>query len=126
MMATHLERALRAAESARREREAGDFDATCNRAYYAMFYAAQGLLEAAGEDAPGKTHATTLRLFSQRLVAGGDAPPELARSLTIAQGFRSRADYTLDGVTAENADEALRAWTIYSITHKRNSVRAKG
>ena len=108
-MTTYLERALQAADSARREAESGDYNAACNRAYYAMFYAVQGLLESAGQDDPGKTHASLLRLFSQRLVLGGDAPADLARALSVAQSLRARADYTLEGATADDAADAIAA-----------------
>lgn len=106
---TYLERALQAAESARRESESGDHNAACNRAYYAMFYAVQGLLEGAGQEDLGKTHASLLRLFSQRLVLGGDAPADLARALSVAQSLRARADYTLEGATADDAADAIAA-----------------
>jgi uncharacterized protein (UPF0332 family) len=106
---TYLERALQAADSARRERESGDYNAACNRAYYAMFYAVQGLLESAGQDDLGKTHASLLRLFSQRLVLGGDAPADLARALSVVQSLRARADYTLEGATADDAADAVAA-----------------
>ncbi|MBN9021088.1 MAG: HEPN domain-containing protein [Rhizobiales bacterium] len=108
-MASYLERALQAAESAQREAGSGDYNAACNRAYYAMFYAVQGLLEAAGQEDMGKTHASLLRLFSQRLVLAGEAPADLARALSIAQSLRARADYTLEGATAENAADAIAA-----------------
>lgn len=108
-MATYLERAAQAAESARRERESGDYNASCNRAYYAIFYAVQGLLADAGQDDVGKTHASLLRLFSQRLVLTGEAPADLARALSVAQSLRAQADYTLEGATAENAAEAIAA-----------------
>jgi uncharacterized protein (UPF0332 family) len=108
-MATYLERALQAAQSARRESESGDYNAACNRAYYAMFYAVQGLLEGAGQDDIGKTHASLLRLFSQRLVLSGDAPADLARALSVAQSLRARADYTLEGASADNAADAIAA-----------------
>ena len=109
MTTSYLDRALQAAGTARRDRDAGDFNAACNRAYYAMFYAVHGPLEAFGEDTLGKTHATTLRLFSQRMVASGEAPPELARALAVAQNLRSRADYRVEGATAKDAEHAIAA-----------------
>lgn len=108
-MTTYLERALQAADSARRENRSGDYNAACNRAYYAMFYVVQGLLEDAGQEDLGKTHASLLRLFSQRLVLRGNAPADLARALSVAQSLRARADYTLEGATAHDAAEALAA-----------------
>ncbi len=108
-MTTYLERAAQAAESARRESESGDYNAACNRAYYAIFYAVQGLLADAGQDDVGKTHASLLRLFSQRLVLSGEAPADLARALSVAQSLRARADYTLEGATADHAAEAIAA-----------------
>jgi uncharacterized protein (UPF0332 family) len=108
-MTDYLDRALQAAASARNMRDDGDFNAACNRAYYAMFYAVHALFEASGEQVSAKTHASILRLFSQRFVATGLAPPELARALTAAQNLRSKADYSVDGTAASEADDAIAA-----------------
>lgn len=106
---TYLDRALQAARSAQRNRDEGDFNVACNRAYYAVFYAIHGLFEATGEELLGKTHSSVLRLFHQHFVATGKAPPELARALTLAQNLRSRADYSVAGASSKEADDAIAA-----------------
>lgn len=105
-MTTYLDRALQAAESARRMYAEGDHNGASNRAYYAVYYASCGLLERVGEANPGKTHASLLR---KRFVLAGEAPAGVGRALTVAQNLRSKADYFLPGVTGEDAADAIAA-----------------
>lgn len=108
-MTTYLDRALEAAESARRDRASGDCNGACNRAYYAVFYAATGLLQSVGDEHLGKTHASLLRRFSERFVLTGEAPRQLGRTLTAAYNLRSKADYSLAGASEADADDAIAA-----------------
>lgn len=108
-MTTYLARALQAAQSARRMQQDGDNNGACNRAYYAMFYVIHGLFERAGEDLSAKTHASVLRLFSQRFVLEGAAPPALGRALSVAQNLRAKADYSVAGVSSAETAEAIAA-----------------
>jgi HEPN domain-containing protein len=50
-MVTYLDRALEAAKSARKMRESGDSNGACDRAYYAVFYAAQSATTKDADDA---------------------------------------------------------------------------
>ena len=108
----YLDRALQAANSAQRNYDAGDVNAAANRAYYAAFYAVLALFEAAGEDV-GKTHSSTLRRFSQEFVLSGKASPDIGRALTVAHNLRSAADYSVEGVSAQEAADAIAAMNIF-------------
>ena len=108
-MTTHLDRALQAAESARRMQADGDYNGACNRCYYAVFNAVMGLLELAGDDNPGKTHASLSRKFSEYFVLSGKAPPDLGRALAISQNLRSKADYVIAGASEKDAADAVAA-----------------
>jgi len=115
-MSTYRERAEQAAHSARRNRDHGDFNDACNRAYYAMFYAIHALFAGTGDDLIVKTHASVLRLFHQHFVATGKLSSDLARALTVAQNFRSRADYTETGASERDAADAISAMETF-LTH---------
>jgi uncharacterized protein (UPF0332 family) len=104
-----LARAMQAARSASRLRDDGDFDAACNRAYYAMFFAIRALYGAEGVAGLGKTHASLLRAFSQDYVLGGKASRELGRALSLGQTLRSKADYSAESASREDADAAIAA-----------------
>ena len=125
-MITYLDRALQAARSAEKMREAGDYNAACNRAYYAIFYAAIGLLEREGDDNPGKTHASLLRRFSERFVLPGTAPPELGRALAIARNLRSKADYSVAGASEGDAADAISAMERILEFARPRLISAKG
>jgi uncharacterized protein (UPF0332 family) len=102
-------RALQAARSAHGLASDGDFDAACNRAYYAMFFAVRALHAAEGENELGKTHASVLRTFSQDYVLTGKAPRELGRALALGQALRAKADYSDAGASRDDAERALAA-----------------
>jgi uncharacterized protein (UPF0332 family) len=108
-MTVYRDRALQAAKSAKAMRRDGDYSDACNRGYYAIVYAATGLLEQAGEEQPGKTHSSLVRKFSERFVLSGTASREVGRAISLAQNLRSKADYSASGATSEDADEAIEA-----------------
>ncbi len=108
-MTTYWDRAIEAAQTARRNRDEGDVNGACNRAYYAVFYAIQALFSASGESLAVKTHASVLRLFHERFIASGSLPGELARALTGIQNLRSKADYTQPGISEGEAADAISA-----------------
>jgi uncharacterized protein (UPF0332 family) len=108
-MSSYWDRAAQAADSARSNRDRGDFNDACNRSYYAIFYAIHALFADTEDDLIVKTHASVLRLFHQHFVATGKLPSDLARAVAAAQNFRARADYTEDGASRSDADEAIVA-----------------
>jgi uncharacterized protein (UPF0332 family) len=102
-----LAKATQAVASARVLLELGDEDGACNRAYYAMFDAAQAALLMSGVPAPdalGKTHRGLINTFSAYLVKDGHVSKELGRQLKRAEEIRLVADY--NGESVEQADAA--------------------
>ncbi|MBK3397404.1 HEPN domain-containing protein [Methylobacterium sp. IF7SW-B2] len=69
-----MQKAERAARSARMLLAAGDLDGACNRAYYSMFDAAQAALLASGHAVAGsgsETHRSLIAAFGRDLVQTG-------------------------------------------------------
>lgn len=110
-MASILElmaKAERAADSAALLLEQGDIDGACNRAYYAMFDAARGVLLSTGLDqASIRTHGGLISAFGLYLVKKGKVERALGHVLNRAHEIRLIADYTGDIV-----DHELAAWTV--------------
>lgn len=102
-----MAKATQAVASSRVLLELGDEDGACNRAYYAMFDAAQAALLMSGvptPDALGKTHRGLINTFSAYLVKDGPVSKELGRQLKRAEEVRLVADY--NGESVERADAA--------------------
>ncbi len=77
-----------------------------SRAYYAMFYAAQALLE--GEQLSFSKHSAVIAAFGQRFAHAGRVPTEFHRFLITAQELRHSGDYSHeDVVTLDQAREQL-------------------
>ncbi len=101
-------KAWRALASARLLLDAGDVDGACNRAYYAMFSAAQAALAHVGAATDSiKTHSGLISAFSLHLVRTGQFSAELGRALNRVEEIRLVADYTGGGVPAEMALRAV-------------------
>ena len=101
-----MDKASRAAASARLLMDAGDVDGACNRAYYAMFDAARAALLWSGSQVSptvAKTHSGLISAFSLHLVKTGRLPVALGKTLNRAAEIRMIADYTGDEVTADKA-----------------------
>lgn len=101
-----MDKASRAAASARLLLDAGDVDGACNRAYYAMFDAARAALlwsDSQVSPAVAKTHSGLISAFSLHLVKTGRLPVELGKTLNRAAEIRLIADYTGDEVTEDKA-----------------------
>lgn len=99
-----MDKASRAAASAKLLLDAGDVEGACNRAYYAMFDAAKAALlwsKAPVEPAVAKTHSGLISAFSFHLVKTGRLPVDLGRALNRAAEVRLVADYTGGEVTAD-------------------------
>ena len=103
-----LEKAERTLRQTETLAKAGEWDGTVNRAYYAMFYAAEALLAHCGLGA--RRHTGVLVLVDRELVAQGLVAPEQAARLREAYRLRQRADYADEApVTADRGQELLAA-----------------
>jgi uncharacterized protein (UPF0332 family) len=106
--ADFLDKAARAAASARLLLNAGDVDGACNRAYYAMFDAARAaLLVYAGDASETRTHSGLIAAFGLRLVKSGLVRMELGKALNRVFEIRQAADYTEQAVSRESAGWAV-------------------
>jgi uncharacterized protein (UPF0332 family) len=88
----------------------GDTEGACNRAYYAMYYAAQAALLAAGIAEPEngyKSHQRLIGAFGKHLVLGGRIDPALGRCFNKVQRLRQLADYVGDPPSLEDATLAV-------------------
>ena len=77
-----------------------------NRAYYAMFYAAQALLLSHGIQVA--KHSGALALFDQQFVKPGLLPKEMSKALHRAFEWRQIGDYRVWHFTNEQALEILQ------------------
>lgn len=105
-----LEKATRAASSAKLLLDTGDTDGACNRAYYAMFDAARAALLASGAPVGpevAKTHSGLITAFSLHLVKTGQVSVELGKALNKVEDLRLVADYKGDPIETEDA-----AWAV--------------
>lgn len=110
MKGWHCERWREQNNDARQLLTTGDADGASNRAYYAMFDAAQAALLCANIEATAnaiKTHRGLISAFGQHLVLGGHVAAELGSSLNKVERLRLLADYTGDPVSDEDA-----AWAV--------------
>ena len=120
-MRPHLEKAEQSLRSAELLLSAGDLDGAVNRAYYACYDAAQGVLEhvAGINTREVKTHAGLIRLFNLQIVKAGLLPLEVGRLIGREEQLRLFADYG-DGVhepaEAELAVKQARQFVAACIT----------
>lgn len=84
-----------------------DFYSTCiNRAYYAVFYAANALLATLGE--ARSKHSGVISLFRQRFIKTGLLPVELSHVYEALMSSRQHGDYDLSTrFDAEDAADLL-------------------
>jgi uncharacterized protein (UPF0332 family) len=105
-----MAKAAQALSSARQLLAAGDSDGACNRAYYAMFDAAQAALllnQQMDGQTPPKTHRGLIAAFGQQLVLTGLVASQLGSTLNQVERLRLLADYTGDPVGADDS-----AWAV--------------
>ena len=115
-------KATQAVASARVLLEIGDVDGACNRAYYAMFDAAQAALLMAGVpalDALGKTHRGLINTFSAYLVKDGPVSKDLGRQLKRAEEMRLVADYNGESVKLADAAEMVVQAEVFVLAMQR-------
>lgn len=106
-----LEKSERALRSARILLEIGDFEGTCNRAYYAMFDAAKAALVAAGSHAPGrtpKTHSGLMHAFGESIIKARRLPEETGRHFKLAERLRLAADYQEAPIAAQDVVDLMK------------------
>lgn len=105
-----MEKAIRAAISARTLHDAGDMEGACDRAYYAMFNAARAALlvsEAQVPEEVARTHSGLISAFSLHLVKTNKVPVEYGRALNKVEDLRMIADYKGDPIEPDRA-----AWAV--------------
>ena len=98
-----LEAARESLAAARWNLRGGFHRTAVNRAYYAMFYAAEALLLRMG--LTFSRHSAVIAAFGRELVASGKLPPKLHEYLYKAFEARQAADYrTTASISAEAAE----------------------
>lgn len=80
------------------------YDIAVSRAYYAMFYCAEALLDADG--LTFTSHAAVVSAFGQHFAKVGRVPPEMHRYLIQAQDSRLLGDY--DAESPRSNEEAAK------------------
>jgi uncharacterized protein (UPF0332 family) len=84
----------------------GYADYSASRAYYAMFYVAEALLE--GESLSFSKHSAVIAGLGQHFARTGRIPEALHRYIIEAQELRNAGDYGgLHSVSVEKAQEAI-------------------
>lgn len=108
--AAYMAKAARAFASAQHLLSINDADGACNRAYYAMFDAAQAALRAANvemTESAIKTHKGLIAAFGLHLVQGKLIAPQYGAALNQVERLRLLADYTGDPISLEDATWAI-------------------
>lgn len=100
-----LDKAQRSMNAAKSLLEQGFYDFAVSRAYYAMFYVAEALLDREG--LAFSSHAAVISAFGQYLARPGKVPAQFHRQLIDAQAQRTRADYDPQPNLSEQDAEIL-------------------
>lgn len=114
-----VDKAQRSLEAAQSLIEQGFYDFAVSRAYYAMFYVAEAMLDQAGLSF--SSHAAVISAFGQHLARPGIVSTEFHRQLIDAQAQRSRADYdpapNLSQADAERLVSQAQAFLTFARQH---------
>lgn len=106
----YLDYARRVMRTARLAFDDGDWVSAINRAYYAIFYAANAMLELEGSER--SKHSGVLALFRQKYIKTGKIGVEFSDIYGEAFEARNKGDYemvvALHRVQAEKAIESAR------------------
>ncbi len=108
--ASYFRKAERALSGARLLLAGKDAEGACDRAYFAMFDAAQAALLAANVDvsqSAARTHRGLIAAFGKHLVQGKHVAAEFGGALNKVERLRLLADYTGDPVSLEDAEWAV-------------------
>lgn len=89
-----IDKGRRSLAAARRDSEAGDYDLTVSRAYYAMFHLTVADLKTKGGEY--RRHAGLIAAFHQRFIAPGLLSGDLHAALGRAFDERTISDYRYD------------------------------
>ncbi|RKP47637.1 HEPN domain-containing protein [Trinickia fusca] len=91
--------------------DSGDVEGACNRAYYAMFYAAYVALLAAGvsfsAESSLRKHSGLIAAFGLQLVKTNLVAPEFGSAINKVERLRRLADYTGETIADEDARWAV-------------------
>jgi len=114
-----LSTAAQSLDAARLLQSEGFHRFAASRAYYAMFYGAQALLE--GEGVSFSKHSAVIAAFAECLARPGRVPVELHRFLIDAMALRHRGDYAHgERVTAGQAQEQIER--AQAVSSRRRAV----
>ena len=103
-----LRKANRAALSAQRQLESGDYDFASSRAYYAVFYGLEAMLLLKGLSF--SRHSGVISAFNQHFVKPGIFPKEFSGMITRLFRERQMADYEFDlSIGESDAQQDLAA-----------------
>ncbi len=110
-----------ALQAANDNSDLGHHGVAINRAYYAAFYAAKGVIAAARGRDP-KSHSGVRIRFGELAVADSDFPPEVAGTLQDLSQTRGKTDYDLgyrESLTPEEAARSI-AYAVSFVTEVRS------
>lgn len=105
-MPDRLDHAERRLAAARALLDGGFHADAISRAYYAMYHAAQALLE--DENITVKTHSGLIRMIGKEFVKEGRMTQSLGEALAMVEEKREQADYSMDSdLTKEDAERSI-------------------
>lgn len=119
-----LEKAERTLRQAETLATSGAWDGTVNRAYYAMFYAAEAMLGHFGLAA--RRHTGVLMLVDSELLGRGWVTAEQAAHLREAYRMRQRADYADEAPVGADRGQELLASARAFIAAAAREIAAAG
>ena len=102
-----ISKAHRSLEAARRDFDYGDYDFASSRAYYAVFYAIEGILLT--KDMSFSKHSAVISAFNQYFIKEGIFPKDFSKLLTRLFRERQIGDYSFEPVIKEDAYEDIAA-----------------
>lgn len=111
-----ISKAHRSLEAARRDFDYEDYDFASSRAYYAVFYAIEGLLLT--KDMSFSKHSAVISAFNQYFIKEGIFPKDFSKFLTRLFRERQIGDYSFEpGITKEDAydDIVVAEQIVYAI-----------
>jgi len=101
-----MKKARRSLDAAKRNFDAEDYDFASSRAYYAAFYAVEGILVT--KELSFSKHSAVISAFNQHFVKTGGFPKELGKLLARLFRQRQLGDYAFDmAISREDAQRDL-------------------